>query len=387
MKEQGNASSHPLFNMEFEDDTDVNIPGSEESAEEVDKRVDALLADQGIVDPETEQTTTAPAATVADPSTTTGDPEIDGYSQPALTALFFQKSHGTIGADVVIPKDLTPDGLQDLLIAGKVAKEQVSEEEKTKQLAENVKARLAAEGLTKEDFEMLAHLKRGGSGEVVSRYMELKEMATEKVETEEEMLETIKFAAELAGQKPEYVDAYIANNLMDPEEIKKAFVEAQKTIGAEADRQYQADRQRIEQVAKAEEERWTSFTAKVKELVPKGVKGITFSKADQEELIDYMTNKKINVDVMVKGQKVRKPITAYEEFGRKLQKDMEENIAFAYYSMKGSAGMVNAASQTANDKFLAAAASQHNKTLGARKAAQPVMDDLEGEIVTSMRFG
>lgn len=387
-EQQQGGSAHPLFQMTFESEEKNFNPASQENADEIDETVESILADQGNGEITSAGDPPAnPPAEQADTTTTTNDADVDGFSQSALVALSYQKTHQKIGADVEIPKDLTPDGLIDMLVAAKAGQERERDETWEKERMASVIAQLEEKGVSKKDFELLAHLKRGGSGQVVSRYHELKEWATDKVETEEEMLETIKFAAELAGQKAEYVDAYIASNLVDPAEIKKAFDEAQKSIDAVAEKELEADQERVRQGEQAKKDQWSSFENSVKATVAKPVKGITLTKADQEDVIDFMTKKSVVKDIVVNGRKVRKEITPYQEFGMNLQKNIEENVLFAYYAMKGSVGMVNAANQAANDKFLAAASAQaSNKTTGSKTVAQQAIDDAEGEVLTTIGF-
>ncbi len=391
MADRDNVSAHPLFNMDVDDDENVGLDDSNESADQIDNAVDEMMADADLPGAQKEGTETPEIGTPPVKETTAvantdDDVDTEGYSQEALTALFYQRSKGIIAADVVIPKDLDADGMLDLLTAAKAKAEEIKEEEKVAQLVESAKNKLAAEGISKKDFELLAHLKAGGSGAAVSRYLDLKSWATDVPADEEEKLEVIKFAAELAGQKAEYVDAWIATNLVEPEEIDKALVEAQKTIDALAEKELAADKDRMQQAEKSKLEQWSSFENNVRTFAEKGFRGIKISKADQLELVDYMTKKSIPTDVVRNGQKVRELITPYQAFGKKLQKDIEENMAFAYYSMKGSAGMVNAASQTANDKFLAAAAAAARKDIGGKKSSDQQMEEAEGELLTTMKF-
>lgn len=390
MADKDNASPHPLFNMEVGDEENLDTGSSEESGDQIDDAVNEMMADADLPGARKEGDETpnigAPPAEEKPAAAATDSDDLSGYSQEALTALFYQQSRGIIAKDVVIPKDLDADGMLELLTSAKASAETVKEEEKVARLVELAKNKLEAEGISKKDFELLQHLKGGGSGAAVSRYLDLKSWATDVPANEEEKLEVIKFAAELAGQKPEYVDAWIAQNLVEPEEIDKALVEAQKTIDALAEKELEADKDRMQQVEKSKQEQWTSFETNVRTFAEKGFRGIKLSKADQLELVDYMTKKSIPTDVVKNGQKVRELITPYQAFGKKLQKDIEENMAFAYYSMKGSAGMVNAASQTANDKFLAAAAAAAQKNTGGKKSSEQQMDEAEGELLTSISF-
>lgn len=374
------GSAHPLFQMSFEDDVVVSAP-PQEGDDQIEERVESLLGEQGagLLTPDPPTPPAQPPAAEAAPA------EPGEMSQHALLALSYQKTHGLIPDTEEIPKDLTAEGLQELLVKTKSGVEQKSAEEWEKERIESVKAQLEAQGITKKDFELLAHLKSGGNPVAVSRYEELRQWATDAPEDDDDKLETIRFAAELTGQKKEFVDAYIDANLTTAHEIETAFKEAQKTIEAAAEKVLAEDKQRLADAVEKQRKDWETFESSVKTTASKGFKGIQLNKAEQQQLVDYMTKRTVAVDVVENGQKVRKLITPYQDFGRKLLKDVEENMAFAYYSMKGSVGMINAAAETANDKFLAAslAAASKNKGSGTLSSQEDVAT---GEILTQIGF-
>jgi hypothetical protein len=371
--------------MEFQAEPD-DQGGSNENAQEIDNRVDALLGDQGIGDPPAAEPPAADAVTPSVPASGGDAIDTDGYSPHALLALSYQKVEKLIPEDVQVPKDLTADGLADFLAQAKAGKSEEDAKAWEAARIESIKAQLEQQGITKKDFELLAHLKAGGSPVAVSRYEELNRWATEPAEDNDEKFETIRFAAELNGQKKEYVDAYIAQNLISQNEIDEAFAASQKLISEHAERELEADRERmrIEQERRVED--WQQFENAVKGTVTKGFKSITISKPEQQELIDFMTKRSVPIDVIENGQKVRKMITPYQEFGRKLQKDMEENVAFAYHAMKGANGMINAATKAARDSFVDASI-EALKNRSTSAAAPTSSGDVDGEILMQVGFG
>lgn len=382
--EQQNGSAHPLFQMEFQPEPDEQGV-SNATAEEIDNRVEALLGDQGIGDP-AEAAPPAPPATPSPPAEGSDDIDMDGYSQHALLALSYQKTEKLIPEDVEIPKDLSADGLADFLAKAKAGKQEVNDKEWEAARIESIKNQLEAQGITKKDFELLAHLKSGGSPVAVSRYEELRQWATEPAADNDEKFETIRYAAELSGQKKEFVEAYIAQNLVSQNEIDEAFTEAQRMIGEVAEKELEADKQRLKAEQERQVETWQKFENDVKATVTKGFKSISINTVEQQELIDFMTKRSVPVDVIENGQRVRKLITPYQEFGRKLQRDMEENVAFAYHAMKGAAGMINVATKAARDSFTAAALSKVKQPTSPSGNGVPSADGVDGEILMQVGF-
>ncbi len=389
-KEKTVADEHPLFTMDFDYGSSTDEGSTKVDPESIDKNVEKLLADHldtGIAATSKDKApdppaVVPPAPTVSDPAAPKTDDDVQGASQHALLALSYQKTHKAIAEDVVIPKDLTAEGLQDLLVTSRLK----GEEKKVDDLVALAKERLAKDGLNEERMKMLAHLENGGDPNVVSRYVELNKWANDDLKDEEDMLETIRFDAELRGQKSEFVEAYIANNLVEnPEALKKAAEDAQVSIGEVAKQEFERDKERRQLEIKQENDNWTAFTSGVKTIVKQGFNGIKLPASEEADLINYMTVKNQTLDIIKDGKPKRIPVTQYEFDGQELKKASEKNVLFAYQLMKGDKAIVNEANRTAHDKFLAAA-SEQAKEENNKKPLAKIPANSTGELVMAVEF-
>lgn len=362
---------HPLFGMDF---TTGGVPDEPEEG--------SGILENTQTDPPESNTPTPP-----DPPASPASPDINtqDYSEHALVALSYQQEHGLVGKDVEIPKDLEAKDMLKILAEAYFEQNEGEKEKWIADRVEAVKAHLATEGVSPEDFAYLAHLKTGGDPNMVARHLELSEYANEVMEDDEDRLERIRYAAELAGQKKEFVEAWITTNLIDSRDIKKADEEAVKTIAAVAEKELKADQARVQQEQAKVQQDWNNYVSVVYKNVETGVKGIKMSKTDQKELVDYMTVKSVTADVVVNGKKVRTKITPYQDFKNKLESSPEKDVAFAYWSLKGDVGLVNAAYNTSKDRFIAAANSRRG--VQAQTAETTSMEqEVEGEILMQIGF-
>lgn len=383
MAKERQSDVHPLFaSMDFEVE-DKQTPALEEDAEEIDNAVEELLEDQDLPEEGTENVP-VPAKKSGVTAATQDDSDLSEMSQDALVALAYQ-AKGKIAADVVIPKDLELEGLQDLLLAAKVTKESKTEEELVLARSEAVKAKLEEDGVSKQDFAFLAHLKAGGNPAVVARHIELSDYANDALEDEADMLDRVRFAAKLSGQEDKFIEAYIANSLIEEEDIKEADKAAQQTILRVANIEFARDKERMNAEGQAKVKELQAYEATVTQTIEKGFLGLKLNAADKQNLKEYMTKPSIATDIVENGKKVRKLLTPYEVFKLNLPKNSEHDAAFALWGMKGPAGMVNVAVNTGNDKFLAAAAARQDGKGAGSKARVPELED-DGRLLTTMRF-
>jgi hypothetical protein len=287
------------------------------------------------------------------------DEEPKGYSTAALFAESFKKEKGLF-ADKEIKKDLSPEELQEMLLEAAV---NLREEDKEKYLQEREEAerqRLLEKGLTDDHLTYIQQIINGADPQIVSKVAQYRAWSEAELEGEDEMEAAIRAGLRLQlSNNPnadDLIEAYREKNVTGKgtDALQEQSAKFQEYIGQVADYLQNQDNQRLDaQRARAREaeERFANDTQK---QIESGVYGIEWRKPEQKKLHDYMTKKSVVVDINGRKEKV----TQEQADMIRDRQDMSKRVFEAYQRMTGFTKLTNAATSTAQNKFLKAVKEQ-----------------------------
>lgn len=291
--------------------------------------------------------------------------ELAGLSEASKFARSYQETDKLFPEDFEIPNDLDWESLKKLIWAQ--TSKNVPEEYKVDvdQLKLERENKLREKGLAEDQIERVLqyseHLANGGSEEVVSRSMNLDILANSEPVTDEDKETIIKVQLSLEGNSPEAVEALIEKKYSTQEALDEGARIAQIKIAAIRDKELQLD------AARALAEKQAIATSKqaerqqLEDAIEKGFGGIILSTKEKEDLKKFMFTADQVRDMNTPQGRNRIVETEETKKLRELAASPEKRAELAYWLKYGMEGLVNAASKTNMDKFMASLGKKQNQ--------------------------
>lgn len=346
----------PFESFDLDINDDVNDSGSVDTA--VKEAVKAV-EEQKPEPPKTQavQTTEEPEPTPDAPETSKEE-DLKGYSKAALYALHFQKEKGLFPEDLEIKKDLTEEEFVDLLEEAALKLKDKDKEKLVEDAEAEAQRRLSEKGMTEEHLTYIQQIMNGADPRIVSKVAQYRSWADAELEGEEDMEAVVRAGLRLQlSNNPnadDLIEAYMEKNVTGKgtDVLQEQSAKFQDYIGKVADYLEAEDTKRVEAQRAAAEQAEQKFSTDVEQQVQTGFFGIELKKPQQKELIDYMTKKTEVIEIDTPQGKRKVKVTKEEADRRQDALDMKIRVLEAYQRKTRYTKLVNAAHQTASNKFL-----------------------------------
>lgn len=343
----------PFESFDLDINDDVNDSGSVDTAVQ-----EAVKAVEKPEPPKTEavQTTEEPEQT-PDTQETSKEEDLKGYSKAALYASLL-KDKGVFPEDLEIKKDLTEEEIVDLLEDAALKLKDKDKEKLVEDAEAEAQRRLSEKGMTEEHLTYIQQIMNGADPRIVSRVAQYRSWADAELEGEEDMEAVVRAGLRLQlSNNPnadDLIEAYMEKNVTGKgtDVLQEQSTKFQDYIGKVADYLEAEDMKRVEAQKAATEQAEQKFSTDVEQQVQTGFFGIELKKPQQKELIDYMTKKTEVIEIDTPQGKRKVKVTKEEADRRQDALDMKIRVLEAYQRKTRYTKLVNAAHQTASNKFL-----------------------------------